>query len=147
MYQRAETAVTLVGVEACRAFFAGCMTDPAGAEVLWIAHVNDQARCIHLARYPAAAAAGDLPVRGILAQAALLGSAGVILAQHGSPSPAGVEWTNRLALAAAATGMTVLDHLHLDGDQCSSMRRAGLLQMQPSADRPLGRPAAVSAAA
>jgi len=127
MYQRAETAVTLAGVEACRAFFADCMTEPGGDGALWVAHVNDEARCIHLASYPGEAAASDLPIRSIVAEAALLGSTGVILAQHRSPSMAGVESTRRLALAAEAMALTVLDHLLFSGNQCSSMRRSGLL--------------------
>src|SRR5687768_1493312 len=85
--QLAESPALLAGHDAARNFFSACFIGPSGAnEVLWVAHVDDQARCIHLGRYGEGhEGMVDLPVRQIIADAARLGSAGVLLA-HNHPS-------------------------------------------------------------
>ena len=47
-YQRAELPLKLDGLAAARRFFAGCFADGDPArESLWVAHVDEQARCLH----------------------------------------------------------------------------------------------------
>jgi DNA repair protein RadC len=131
MLQRAETAATLAGVDASRAFFAPLVAG-ATRDTLWVAHVDGQARCIHLARY-AGRSAADLPTRDILTDAATCGSAGLVLAYRdrstldGLPAQAHRTSLHRLAVAAQAADVTLLDQLVFTGGQCTSMRRAGLL--------------------
>lgn len=73
-----------------------------------------------------------MPVRDIIVDAARLGSAGVVLA-HNHPSgdarPSGADCraTRKLARAAEALDLAVIDHLIFAGRDCSSMRRMGLL--------------------
>jgi DNA repair protein RadC len=129
LHQRADHPATLTGVEASRAFFASCLQG-SGRESLWVAHVDRQARCLHLASHGGDRHA-ELPVGAILRDAALFGSAGLILAHQG---PSGdVEHahdavtTRELAGAAAALEVIVIDHLVFTATDCTSMRRKGLL--------------------
>ena len=131
MLQRAETPVALTGVEASRAFFAPCFADPAG-EQLWVAHVDREARCIHLASYPSRCERDGMPVRAIIGDAIRLDSAGILLAhQHRESGCAPSRWdeagTRALAIAADAIDVSVLDHLVFAGSSCASFRRLGLL--------------------
>ena len=132
-YQRAESPVKLDGVEAARGFFAGCFADgDAGVETLWVAHVDDQARCLRLARYPGDESSASFPLRSIIADAATHGSAGLVLAHNhpsGDPTPSRQDCaaTRRLASAAEALDCAVVDHLVFAGGQCTSLRRLGLL--------------------
>lgn len=133
--QPTESPALLAGHDAARNFFSACFIGPSGAnEVLWVAHVDDRARCIHLARY------GEghegmvaLPVRQIVADAARLGSAGVLLAHNhpsGNPAPSAADCraTRTLAVAAEAIDVAVVDHMvFASRGQCQSMRRMGLL--------------------
>lgn len=130
MLQRAESAATLAGVDAYRAFFAPLMAEGDG-DTLWVAHVDGHARCIHLARYEGGPSAG-LPTRQILTDAATRGSAGLVLASRerssfdaarGQPHRTSLQ---RLAEAAEAADVTLLDQLVFTGQHCTSMRRAGL---------------------
>lgn len=134
--QRAEFPAILAGHEAARDFFAACFMGPEAMthEMLWVAHVDDRGRCIHLGRYSdERTGAVDLPVRRIIADAARLGSAGVLLA-HNHPSgdatlsTADCTATRTLARAAEALDLTVVDHLvFAERGQCNSLRRMGLL--------------------
>lgn len=131
--QRAESPLRLNGLEPARRFFADCLAeaDPR-TEHLWVAHVDDQARCIHLSRHDGDDAGADLPLRQVIADAAIHGSAGLIIAHNhpsGDPTPSASDrqMTRRLALAGEAIDLTVLDHLVIAGQQCSSMRAMGLL--------------------
>jgi len=131
MLQRAETPVALTGVEASRLFFAPCFVDQS-AERLWVAHVDDQSRCIHLASYEGTDERVDMPVRSILGDAIRLESAGIILAHNhpsgdAHPSRSDKVATRTLAIAAEAIDLALLDHLVFAGEQCSSFRRMGLL--------------------
>lgn len=132
-HQRAESPLRLDGLEQARRFFAGCMaaTDPA-REYLWVAHVDQEARCLHLSRHDGGADSADLPIRVIIADAARHGSKGLILAHNhpsGDPSPSASDKriTRRLAQVGEAMDVTILDHLVLAGSECRSMRQMGLL--------------------
>jgi DNA repair protein RadC len=132
-YQRAELPLKLDGLAAARQFFAGCMadTDPT-RESLWVAHVDDQARCVHLSRHSGDEAGGAFPLKMIIADAAKHGSAGIVLAHNhpsgdARPSDADCRSTRRLASAAEALDCAILDHLVFAGNDCISFRRIGLL--------------------
>ncbi len=132
--QRAETPARLDGLAAAQAFFAHCFLTPAARSIeqLWVAHLDDDARCLKLTEHRGSAAAVGLPVAEILRDAARLGSAGVVLAHNHpsgdpSPSPEDCRATRRLALAAEAIDLAVVDHLVFAGDKCRSFRRMGYL--------------------
>lgn len=131
--QRAESPLRLNGLDAARQFFAGCLAeiDPS-QEHLWVAHVDDDSRCIHLSRHDGDPASTDVPIRQIVADAARHGSAGVVLAHNHpsgdvTPSASDKRITRRLALVGEAMDLAILDHLVLAGDRCRSMRQMGLL--------------------
>ena len=132
-YQRAELPLKLDGLAAARAFFFGCMSDAdPRRESLWVAHVDDQACCVHLTRHDGDESGTRFPLRTIIADAALHGSAGLVLAHNhpsgdSTPSDSDCRATRRLASAAEALDCTVVDHLVFAGDECSSFRRLGLL--------------------
>lgn len=132
-YQRAEYPLKLNGIEAARSFFAGCLADgDPMRESLWVAHIDTQARCLHVSRHPGSEHYADFPLRTIIADAALHGSAGILLAHNhpsGDPRPSNQDCraTRRLALAAEALDCTVVDHLVFAGTDCASFRRLGLL--------------------
>ena len=133
--QRAEAPALLAGHDAARNFFSACFIGPnAAKEMLWVAHVDDRARCIHLGRYGEGHEGQvNLPVREIIADAARLGSAGILLAHNHpsgdpTPSPADCRATRTLARAAEAIDLTLVDHMVFAArDECQSMRRMGLL--------------------
>lgn len=132
-HQRAEFPLKLDGLEAAQAFFSSCLANSeAGRESLWVAHVDERARCLHLSRHDGDATAAPFPLRDIIADAALHGSAGIVLAHNhpsGDPRPSDSDCraTRRLASAVEALDCTILDHLVFAGDQCTSFRRMGLL--------------------
>jgi DNA repair protein RadC len=132
-FQRAELPLKLDGLAAARSFFAGCIADAGfSRESLWVAHLDQQARCLHLSRYPGDETGADFPMREIIADAASHGSAGIVLAHNhpsGDPAPSESDRraTRRLASAAQALDCAVLDHLVFAGAQCTSFRRMGLL--------------------
>lgn len=132
-YQRAETPLKLDGLASAQAFFAGCIAnaDPA-LESLWVAHLDDQANCLHLTRHPGDESGTDFPLRSIIVDAAAHGSSGIVLAHNhpsGDPAPSDGDKraTRRLACAAEALDCTVVDHLVFGGASCTSFRRIGLL--------------------
>jgi DNA repair protein RadC len=132
-YQRAELPLKLDGLRAAREFFAGCLADGNPLqETLWVAHVDDAARCLHLSRYPGDESGAEFPLRAIIADATEHRSAGIVLA-HNHPSgdarPSDLDYraTRRLATAVEALDCTILDHLVFGGAQCTSMRASGLL--------------------
>ncbi len=132
-YQRAELPLKLNGLEAARGFFAGCFANAdTDVESLWVAHVDDQARCVHLTRHGGDAASAPFPLRSIIADAAAHNSAGLVLAHNhpsgdATPSAQDCAATRRLASAAEALDCTIVDHLVFAGGQCTSLRRLGLL--------------------
>jgi len=132
--ERVQSPAVLAGHAAAQAFFASCFDDGAQAsEQLWVAHLDEGARCIHLSRHDGGKAAVALPVRAIIADAARLGSAGVVLAHNhpsGDPTPSAADCraTRTLARAAETIDMAVVDHLvFARGGECRSFRRMGLL--------------------
>ena len=133
LHQRAELPLKLDGPGPARAFFAGCVAD-AGTdrESLWVAHLDDKSRCVHLSRHQGDKTGADFPIRQILTDAITHGSAGILLA-HNHPSgdsrPSDSDWraTRRLASAAEAIDCAVLDHLVFGGSECTSFRQLGLL--------------------
>ncbi|HVF36882.1 MAG TPA: JAB domain-containing protein [Sphingomicrobium sp.] len=132
-YQRAESPALLNGHEAARRFFASCFVGADHSrERLWVAHVDEGARCIHVEHYEGDPSSVGVPVRDIVADAARLGSAGLVLAHNhpggdSTPSNADCRATRRLAVAGESLDVALLDHLIFAGDDCTSMRRLGLL--------------------
>lgn len=132
-FQRAEYPLKLDGLEAARRFFAGCFADSdSSLESLWVAHVDDQARCLHVTRHAGDERGTAFPIRSIIADAAAHGSAGLVLAHNhpsgdSTPSVEDCRATRRLASAAEALDCAIIDHLVFAGTQCTSFRRAGLL--------------------
>jgi DNA repair protein RadC len=132
-YQRAELPLKLDGLAAARSFFAGCLADSdPERENLWVAHVDDQARCIHVSRHEGNRSGAEFPLRTIIADAAVHGSAGIVLAHNhpsGDPRPSDSDCraTRRLAVAAEALDCAVIDHLVFGGAECTSLRGLGYL--------------------
>lgn len=132
-YQRAEFPLKLNGLAAARSFFAGCFADSDPLrESLWVAHVDNQARCLHVTRHDGTEEATEFPLRDIIADAALHRSAGIVLAHNhpsgdARPSDSDCRATRRLASAAEALDCAILDHLVFAGKECTSFRRMGLL--------------------
>jgi DNA repair protein RadC len=132
-YQRAELPLKLNGLSVARKFFAGCLADSdPSRESLWVAHVDDQARCVHVSRHPGDETGANFPMREIIADAAAHGSAGIVLAHNhpsgdATPSDSDCRATRRLAAAAEAIDCAILDHLVFAGKECASLRKIGLL--------------------
>ena len=132
-YQRAELPLKLDGLAAARDFFAGCLAESsARRESLWVAHLDEDAHCLHVTCHEGDESGAEFPLRQIIADAAHHGSAGIILAHsHPSgdarPSDSDCRTTRRLAMAADALDCTVLDHLVFAGCECTSLRRLGYL--------------------
>ncbi|MEO6225458.1 MAG: JAB domain-containing protein [Sphingomicrobium sp.] len=132
-YQRAELPLQLNGLAAAREFFAGCIADgDPNRESLWVAHVDEQARCLHVSRHVGDESGADFPLKAIIADAARRHSAGILLAHNhpsGDPRPSDSDCrsTRRLAVAAEALDCSVIDHLIFAGRECSSLRRMGYL--------------------
>jgi DNA repair protein RadC len=132
-YQRAEFPLKLDGLAAAREFFAGCLAEEdSRRETLWVAHVDAEARCIHISRHPGDEAQAAFPIREIIADAVTHGSAGIVLAHNhpsgdARPSESDFRATQRLATAAEALDCALLDHLVFGGDDCTSLRRLGYL--------------------
>lgn len=131
--QRAEHPLKLDRVEAARNFFQRCL-DRADQdrETLWVAHLDSAAQCVHLSRHDGQLAELDLPIRAIMADAALHNSSAIVLAHNhpsgdARPSAADCRATRRLAALADAMDCTLLDHLIFAGQDCTSFRRLGLL--------------------
>ena len=132
-FQRTEQPLQLNGLADARKFFAGCLEeeDPS-RETLWVAHVDDQSRCIHVSRHVGDEAEAMIPVREIIADALRHGTIGIVLAHNhpsGDPRPSESDFraTRRLATAAEAIDCTLVDHLVFGGSECTSLRRLGYL--------------------
>jgi DNA repair protein RadC len=132
-YQRAELPLKLDGLAAARSFFAGCIADSdPSQENLWVAHVDEETRCLHVSRHEGDEISAAFPLRIIIADAVTHGSAGIVLAHNhpsgdARPSESDRRATQRLATAAEALDCTVLDHLVFAGSDCTSLRQLGYL--------------------
>jgi DNA repair protein RadC len=132
-YQRAELPLKLDGLDAARRFFAGCFADSDPArESLWVAHVDEEANCLHVSRHEGDETGATFPIRSIIVDAAIHGSRGIVLAHNhpsgsANPSDSDCRATRRLASAAEALDCTILDHLIFAGTKCTSLRAMGLL--------------------
>jgi DNA repair protein RadC len=132
-YQRAEHPLKIDGYVAARDFFAGCFADSdPGREIIWVAHLDEQARCLHLSRHDGDKTGADFPVSEIIRDAAAHRTAGIVLAHNhpsgdARPSPSDCRVTRRLATVAEAIDCALLDHLVFAGGECTSFRRLGLL--------------------
>ena len=133
LQQRAESPLRLTGLDQARRFFAGCLAEANPAqEHLWVAHVDNEARCLHLTRHDGDADGAELPIREIIADVARHGSRGLILAHNhpsGDPTPSATDkrMTRRLAIVGEAMDVAILDHIVMAGSECRSMRQMGLL--------------------
>ncbi len=132
-FQRAELPLKMNDSAAAEAFFAECFRgcDPA-EESLFVAHLDNQSRCLHLSRHRGDRRSAEFPLRQIIADAALHGSYGLVLAHNhpsgdSRPSKADCRATTRLASVAEAIDCSVLDHLVFGGENCTSFRRMGLI--------------------
>jgi DNA repair protein RadC len=132
-YQRAESSLKLDGLAAARNFFAGCLAegDPR-REQLWVAHVDEEANCLHLSRHEGSEHSAAFPIRQIIADAVSHGSSGIVLAHNhpsgdARPSDSDFWVTRRLASAVEALDCTILDHLIFGGTECTSLRGLGYL--------------------
>lgn len=132
-HQRAEQPLRLAGLEAARDFFAGCFaeSDP-DRETLWVAHIDGNSNCLHLSRHDGDTGEAAFPLRSIVRDAALLESAGIILAHNhpsgdATPSASDCAATRRLACVAEALQCRLVDHLVFAGPNVSSFRQLGLL--------------------
>lgn len=132
-YQRAESPLKIDGLQAARAFFSGCFAE-AGAdkEQLWVAHLDEDLRCLHVSRHHGDHAGVDFPLSKIIVDAAQHNSAAVVLAHNhpsgdARPSESDLRATRHLAAAAEALGCTVVDHLVFGGSECTSLRSLGYL--------------------
>jgi DNA repair protein RadC len=132
-YQRAELPLKLDGLKSAKAFFAGCLaeTDPT-RESLWVAHLDNEAHCLHVTRHDGDENSANFPLRDIIIDAARHRSSGILLAHNhpsGDPTPSDLDCraTRRLASAVEALDCVVVDHLIFAGDECTSFRRIGLL--------------------
>jgi DNA repair protein RadC len=132
-YQRAELPLQLDGLTTAREFLAGCLADrDPTRESLCVAHVDDQARCVHLSRHAGDETGAAFPLREIITEAAEHRSAGIVLAHNhpcGDPRPSDSDCraTRRLATAAEAVDCTILDHLIFAGRECASLRQLDYL--------------------
>ena len=132
-HQRADPPLKIDGERAAKEYFANCFreSDPH-TERLFVAHVDEQARCLHFSHHDGRVESADFPLRSIIADAARHGSAGIVLAHNhpsGDPNPSEADCraTRRLASAAEALDCTILDHLIFAGTDCVSLRRLGYL--------------------
>lgn len=131
-YQRTQVPLRIDGLEAAREFFAGCLAESGARHPsLWVAHVDEESRCLHVSCHEGEEEQ-DFPIQTIIEDAATHHSAGIVLAHNCSsselrPSERDFGVTRRLAVAAEALDCTLLDHLVFAGAQCTSMRRLGFL--------------------
>ncbi|MCL6728802.1 JAB domain-containing protein [Sphingomonas hankyongi] len=132
-YQRAEPPLKLDGLSVAQSFFAACFSDAdPSRERLIVAHLDDEARCLHLSQHQGDETGTSFPLREIVVDAAIHGSAGIVLAHNhpsgdATPGDSDCRATRRLAAAVQALDCAVIDHLIFAGGDCTSLRSMGLL--------------------
>jgi DNA repair protein RadC len=130
---RTESPALLNGHDAARSFFSSAFAGASdNREQLLVAHVDQAARCLQLEAYDGEPESVGMPIRKIVADATRLGSSAVVLAHNhpsgdSRPSSADCRVTRKLVQAGEAIDLAILDHLIFSGQECSSMRRLGLL--------------------
>ena len=115
-HQRAES-LRLNGLGPARRFFAGLLAecDPR-REHLWVAHIDEQSRCIHMTRFDGSDGHASMPMREVVTDAAAHGSAGIILAHNhpsGDPSPSRADEIVTRRIIEAADLMQIHFHDHV----------------------------------
>lgn len=118
----------LKGVQAVRDRVAEWIEE-GGEQTLWVASVDQETGLRHLSAYPGGVTEMEASVGLILRDALGSGGAGLIVLRHNSRGlSAGDRAAGyRLALAAEALGLTLLDYLVFTGTDCLSLRRRGYL--------------------
>ena len=130
-HQRVELPLKLSGIAAARDFFEGCLAEANPREGgLWVAHVDEEARCLHVSCHECDECGTGFPIGEIIEDAASRGSAGILLAhRHSSgdhrPSDSDCRATHRLADAAEMLDCALLDHLIFASGKSTSMRQLG----------------------
>lgn len=132
-YQRADFPTKLDHPATARSFFSSCIArEDSSSESLWVAHLDEEARCLHLSWHDGDACGVDFPLRNIILDAARLRSRAILLAHNhpsGDPRPSesDLRVTRRLATAVEALDCRVVDHLVFAGAECTSLRGLGYL--------------------
>ena len=106
-------------------------SDPS-RERLWVAHIDGAGRCVHLTSHDGDESGADFPLRAIVADTVVHGSAGILLAHNhpsGDPAPSEADCraTRQLAATVQPLSCTVVDHFIFGGARWSSLRAMGLL--------------------
>lgn len=132
-YQPPERPLRLNGFAAARQLFAGCMAglDPS-LETIWVAHIDEQARCLHLSRHDGHGTGARFPLREIIRDAAVHGSAGIVLAHNhpsgdSTPSTQDIRLTRNLVEAGKHMKIAVHDHVIVGSQGRTSLRALGLI--------------------
>lgn len=132
-YQRAELPLRLETLAAAREFFSGCFAEQdARSEMLWVAHVDEDGRCLHVSSHDGDPCGVSFPLRTIVLDVAWHRSAAILLAHNhpsgdSSPSESDLRATRRLAAVAEALGCRLADHLVFAGANSTSLRSLGYL--------------------
>ena len=126
-------APTLTDPASAEAFFrtAFVWEDKAG-EMMFIAHTDQEGRCLHLARYPGANSSVAFPLKMVLTNAIEFRSKRLLMAHNhpsGDPTPSESDMRTTRLLATVAGGFDcrLVDHLIFADDKCTSFRVLGLL--------------------
>ena len=131
-HQRAELPLTIDGLDAARDFFAGCIADSNPArEHLFVAHLDEQSRCVHLSRHAGDETGGRLPAARDRVRRGNSWQRGDRARPQSpqrrcAPSESDKRATRRLATAAEALDCTVIDHLVFGGQRVHQLQAARL---------------------
>jgi len=122
----------LGSLSATRPFFEECFaTVDLRRETLWVAHLDEEANCLYLAKYQGDETSAPCPTEEILADAIEHGTCGLVLAHNhpggrSYPSMHDLRMTQSLAVRASSIQCTVVDHLIFAGAECNSFRQRRL---------------------
>ena len=114
-------------------FFCTCYAwEEDATEILFVAHVNEEGRCLYLGRYKGSRLSVDFPAREIIADAIEYGTSAMLVAHNhpsGDPTPSQSDCraTRTLASIAQTIDCRLLDHLIFARGRFSSFRKLGLL--------------------
>ena len=133
LYQRAEFLLQTPQLDDVYSLLANLVAASDGSrENLFVAHVDEASRCMFLSLHSGGNAGVEFPLETIIADVAIHGSMGIILAHNhpsGDPHPSNADCkaTRRLASAADALKCQVIDHVIYANGQAQSFRQLGLL--------------------